>query len=151
MSAPPLLCIKYTAFLAEVKPFGEKVTEGTLFRGYNKGTIENEKEIRNMMELNDKLFQELMQGDKPVLVDFWAPWCVYCRRIAPAYEKIAQQYADRIVVAKLNIDEAPATARQERIEVIPTLVIYKNGQALGSIVAPESKARIEEFIRETLG
>lgn len=104
-----------------------------------------------MMELNDKLFQELMQGDKPVLVDFWAPWCVYCRRIAPAYEKIAQQYADRIVVAKLNIDEAPATARQERIEVIPTLVIYKNGQALGSIVAPESKARIEEFIRETLG
>lgn len=104
-----------------------------------------------MMELNDKLFQELMQGDKPVLVDFWAPWCVYCRRIAPAYEKIAQQYADSIVVAKLNIDEAPATARQERIEVIPTLVIYKNGQALGSIVAPESKARIEEFIRETLG
>ena len=104
-----------------------------------------------MMELNDKLFQELMQGDKPVLVDFWAPWCVYCRRIAPASEKIAQQYADRIVVAKLNIDEAPATARQERIEVIPTLVIYKNGQALGSIVAPESKARIEEFIRETLG
>ena len=103
-----------------------------------------------MMELNGKLFQELVQGEKPVLVDFWAPWCVYCRRIAPAYEKIAQQYGEELVVAKLNIDEVPEIAEQERIEVIPTLVLYKGGKALGSIVAPESKARIEAFIRETL-
>ena len=103
-----------------------------------------------MMELNGKLFQELVQGEKPVLVDFWAPWCVYCRRIAPAYEKIAQQYGEELVVAKLNIDEVPEIAEQERIEVIPTLVLYKGGKALGSIVAPESKARIEAFIQETL-
>jgi thioredoxin len=103
-----------------------------------------------MMELNGKLFQELVQGEKPVLVDFWAPWCVYCRRIAPAYEKIAQQYGEELVVAKLNIDEVPEIAEQERIEVIPTLVMYKGGKALGSIVAPESKARIEAFIREML-
>ena len=103
-----------------------------------------------MMELNGKLFQELVQGEKPVLVDFWAPWCVYCRRIAPAYEKIAQQYGEELVVAKLNIDEVPEIAEQERIEVIPTLVMYKGGKALGSIVAPESKARIEAFIRENL-
>ena len=103
-----------------------------------------------MMELNGKLFQELVQGEQPVLVDFWAPWCVYCRRIAPAYEKIAQQYGEELVVAKLNIDEVPEIAEQERIEVIPTLVLYKGGKALGSIVAPESKARIEAFIREML-
>ena len=103
-----------------------------------------------MMELNGKLFQELVQGEKPVLVDFWAPWCVYCRRIAPAYEKIAQQYGEELVVAKLNIDEVPEIAEQERIEVIHTLVMYKGGKALGSIVAPESKARIEAFIRENL-
>ena len=103
-----------------------------------------------MMELNGKLFQELVQGEKPVLVDFWAPWCVYCRRIAPAYEKIAQQYGEELVVAKLNIDEVPEIAEQERIEVIPTLVMYKGGKTLGSIVAPESKARIEAFIREML-
>ena len=103
-----------------------------------------------MMELNGKLFQELVQGEKPVLVDFWALWCVYCRRIAPAYEKIAQQYGEELVVAKLNIDEVPEIAEQERIEVIPTLVLYKGGKALGSIVAPESKARIEAFIREML-
>lgn len=104
-----------------------------------------------VMELDQKRFDELVNhGEKPVLVDFWAPWCVYCRRIAPAYEKIAQQYADRLVVAKVNIDDVPDLARQEQIEVIPTLVLYHKGEALGSIVAPESKARIDEFLAEHL-
>lgn len=104
-----------------------------------------------VMELDQKRFNELVNhGEKSVLVDFWAPWCVYCRRIAPAYEKIAQQYADRLVVAKVNIDDNPDLARQERIEVIPTLVLYHKGEALGSIVAPESKARIDEFLAEHL-
>lgn len=104
-----------------------------------------------VMELDQKRFNELVNhGEKPVLVDFWAPWCVYCRRIAPAYEKIAQQYADRLLVAKVNIDDVPDLARQERIEVIPTLVLYHKGEALGSIVAPESKARIDEFLAEHL-
>lgn len=104
-----------------------------------------------VMELDQQRFNELVNhGEKPVLVDFWAPWCVYCRRIAPAYEKIAQQYADRLVVAKVNIDDVPDLARQERIEVIPTLVLYHKGEALGSIVAPESKARIDEFLAEHL-
>ena len=102
------------------------------------------------MNMNEKLFNEMIQGDKPVLVDFWAPWCGYCRRIAPAYEKIAEQAGDELIVAKLNIDEAPLVAHKEAIEVIPTLVLYRNGKALGSIVAPESKARIEQFIDETI-
>ena len=102
------------------------------------------------MNMNEKMFHEMIRGDKPVLVDFWAPWCGYCRRIAPAYDKLAQQMEDDLVVAKLNIDEVPLIAHQEAIEVIPTLVLYKNGQALGSIVAPESKARIEQFIEETI-
>ena len=102
------------------------------------------------MNMNEKMFHEMIQGDKPVLVDFWAPWCGYCRRIAPAYDKIAQQMGGDMVVAKLNIDEVPLVAHKEAIEVIPTLVLYKNGKALGSIVAPESKARIEQFIDETI-
>ena len=100
------------------------------------------------LNMNQNLFHEAMKGSKPVLVDFWAPWCVYCRRIAPAYEKIAEQFGESLVVAKVNVDEEPALAGQEQIEVLPTLVLYREGKAVGSIVAPDSKAKIEAFIKE---
>lgn len=103
------------------------------------------------IDLNKEQFEAFKAQDKPLLVDFWAPWCTYCRRIAPAYEKVAQQYGEDITVAKVNIDEEPVLAQQERIEVLPTLVLYRQGAAVGSIVAPESKARIEDFLRQTLG
>ena len=101
------------------------------------------------MNINAKQYEELVLGDKPVLVDFWAPWCTYCRRINPALDKIADSRED-VLVVKVNIDEEPELARQEQIEVIPTLVVYKEGFELGSIVAPESKARIDDFLREAL-
>lgn len=103
------------------------------------------------VNFNTKEFHEALTAGKTVLVDYWAPWCTYCRRIGPAYEKIAQEYGERLVVSKINIDEEGALAQQEHIEVIPTLVLYKNGQAVASIVAPESKAAIENFIEENLG
>ena len=102
------------------------------------------------MNLNHKQFEEMLHGEKPLLVDYWAPWCGYCRRIAPAYEKIAESWMEDVIIAKVNIDEEPKLAAQERIEVIPTLVLYHKGEALGSIVAPQSKAMIEDFIRQTL-
>ena len=102
------------------------------------------------MNINKEKYQELLKADKPLLVDFWAPWCSYCRRIGPAYDRIAQQFENEVNVVKINIDEEPALAEAEHIEVIPTLVLYRNGQAIGSIVAPESKAMIEAFIRESL-
>ena len=104
-----------------------------------------------MIEMNQELFEKnAMQSSQPVLVEFWAPWCTYCRRIGPALEKVADRYAGRMAVGKVNIDEEPVLAHREQIEVIPTLILYRDGQALGSIVAPESRARIEEFIQETL-
>ena len=104
-----------------------------------------------MLEMNQELFdQKVMTADEPVLVEFWAPWCVYCRRIGPALEKVAGQYRGRVAVGKVNIDEEPILAHKEQIEVIPTLILYRGGQALGSIVAPESKAKIEAFLKEYL-
>lgn len=102
------------------------------------------------VELNREQFLNYLKEGKTVLVDYWAPWCGYCRRIAPAYEKIAEQYGEQLVVAKVNIDNEPLLAQQESIEVIPTLVLYKQGQAVDFVVAPESKAAIEAFLAQGL-
>ena len=103
-----------------------------------------------MKELSQQQFQQEVQGSKPVLVDFWAPWCGYCRRIAPALESIAEEAGQTLTVAKLNIDEEPAVAEQAGIDVIPTLILYRAGKRIGSIIAPDSKAKIEAFLREHL-
>ena len=104
-----------------------------------------------MIEMNEKRYLEALEGEKPVLVEFQAPWCVYCRRIGPALQKLAQQSRERLVVGQVNIDDHPALADREQIEVVPTLVLYHKGEALGSSVAPESRARIEEFLEDYLG
>ena len=102
------------------------------------------------INMNQTQFNQLISSGKPFLVDYWAPWCVYCRRIAPAYDKIAQQYSGRLTVTKVNIDDEPNLANRENIQVIPTLVLYRDGKALGSITAPQSKADIEKFIEELI-
>ena len=102
------------------------------------------------INMNKDQLQQMIQGDKPVLVDFWAPWCGYCRRIGPAYEKIAEEYSDRLVAAKINIDEEGPLAETAGVEVIPTLILYKNGKAVDSVVNPGSKAAIDQFIQAAL-
>lgn len=102
------------------------------------------------MQINNTQFQQWMQQGKTVLVDYWAPWCGYCRRIGPAYDKIAEEYGDRLVVAKVNIDEEPQLTEAQGVEVIPTLVLYKDGKAVNRVVAPKSKAAIDQFLQEGL-
>ena len=102
------------------------------------------------ININKEHFDNLLLGSKPVLVDFWAPWCSYCRRIGPAYDALAEKYGESVEIVKLNIDEEQALAQAEGIEVIPTLVLYSGGKAVDSIVAPESRARIESFLNEAL-
>ena len=82
-------------------------------------------EKKETKEINKRTLDEYAAEGKMVLVEFSAPWCVYCRRLAPAMEKIAEEYNDILTVGSVNIDNEQELARQERIEVVPTLVLYK--------------------------
>ena len=83
----------------------------------------------------------------PVLVDFWAPWCGYCRRIGPAVDALAAEYAGKVAVGKVNVDEQPELAEQFKVMTIPSLFVFQNGEHGEAIIAPGSKAQIEEFMR----
>ena len=87
----------------------------------------------NVQELKD-----LIESKKPVLVDFWATWCPHCRKINPAYEQIAEEYAGRLEVVKVDVDQDETL--WEELELIPTLRLYMEGKPVDSIVAPQSKA-----------
>ena len=104
----------------------------------------------SILNMNAESYRKFTQAKQPVMVEFSAPWCVYCRRLAPALESVAEEYRDTLVFGAVNIDDEPELAQSERIEVVPTLLIYQNGQVLGSIVAPESRAQLVAFIEETL-
>ena len=104
----------------------------------------------SILNMNAESYRKYTQAEQPVLVEFSVPWCVYCRRLAPALESVAEEYRDTLVFGAVNIDDDPELAQSEKIEVVPTLLIYQNGQVLGSIVAPESRAQLVAFIEETL-
>mgnify|MGYP005835186231 FL=1 len=88
----------------------------------------------------------LSQEDKLVLVEFWAPWCGYCRRIGPALSKVAEQYAETVTVAQINIDDFPALADDQGVELVPTFLLYRGGTLLDTLVAPGSKAALDAFL-----
>ena len=104
----------------------------------------------SILNMNAESYRKFTQAKQPVMVEFSAPWCVYCRRLAPALESVAEEYRDTLVFGAVNIDDDPELAQSEKIEVVPTLLIYQNGQVLGSIVAPEYRAQLVAFIEETL-
>ena len=85
---------------------------------------------------------DVLQSDKPVLVDFWAEWCGPCKMVAPVLEEIAGENADKLKVVKLNIDENPAAARNYQIMSIPTMAVFQNGKIVKSIVGAKPKAAI---------
>ena len=101
--------------------------------------------------LNDGNFEkEVKESTLPVLVDFWAEWCTPCRLIGPMVEKLSEEYGDKIKVGRLNVDEAPNTSSTFRIEAIPTLLIFKNGEVVNKIVGLTPYNVLESKIKSYL-
>ncbi len=108
-------------------------------------------EESSVIHLSDDDFEtDILKGDKPALVDFWAPWCGPCRAIAPTLEELAAQFKGRVKVAKINIDDNRKTAESYNVRSIPTLILFKDGKAVETVVGLTSKDRLENLLKKVL-
>lgn len=105
----------------------------------------------HVIHVTDSSFEEaVIKSDKPTLVDFWAPWCGPCLAMSPLVDEIAHDYKEKARVAKINVDENPASAAQYGIRGIPTLLLFKNGKLEDTLVGLASKDRLEAFLKKAL-
>ncbi|MDQ2969921.1 MAG: thioredoxin [Acidobacteriota bacterium] len=105
----------------------------------------------NVHEVSDTTFDgDILKSDKPVLVDFWAPWCGPCRSVAPIVDDLANQYKDKLKVAKINVDESSEVAMKYQVTSIPTFIVFKNGQVADRVLGALPRSEFVKFIDRNL-
>lgn len=104
-----------------------------------------------IVELNNSSFEsEVLKSNKPVLVDFWAPWCGPCKALAPVIDEISTEYADKLKVGKVNVDDNPEISMQYGIRSIPTLIVFKDGEVFEQVIGAVPKSEIEKVVQKAL-
>ena len=99
---------------------------------------------------DDNFEGEVLKSDKPVLIDFWAPWCGPCKAIGPVVEELAGQFKDSVKIMKLNVDENQKTSLNYGVRSIPTLILFKDGKVLDTLIGLVPQKRLEDFIKKSL-
>jgi len=104
-----------------------------------------------IMEIEDNSFEtEVLQSDKPVLVDFWAPWCGPCKAIGPVVEELSEAFGEKVKFTKCNVDNNPVTPSKYGIKAIPTLIFFKDGNVVEQITGMVAKSKLEDAINSML-
>ncbi len=106
--------------------------------------------MADVLEVTDQTFDaEILQSEKPAIIDFWAEWCAPCRAIAPLVKQLASQYGDRVKIAKMDVDANPATPGRYNVRAIPTLLAFQNGQVVEQLQGANAKA-LESMVKKLL-
>jgi thioredoxin 1 len=107
--------------------------------------------VANVTEVSDVSFdQEVLKSDLPVLIDFWAPWCGPCKAISPVVEELAKEYAGRLKVVKMNVDDNPQTPSRYGVRGIPNLILFRGGEVADQIVGAVPKAQLVKAIDRSI-
>lgn len=103
-----------------------------------------------VQQVSDTDFNTLISSEQPSLVDFWAPWCGPCKAIGPVIEDLAEEYAGKVTIAKMNVDENPVTPGKYGIRAIPTLILFKKGEVVDQITGAVGKSQLVDLIKKAL-